>query len=130
MRKVMNSATAACGLILVATLGHAQPGTDTRAAPPGDSQSHAHDHGGYGQKLGSVQFPVSCRDATRTFVDEGLALLHHMTYEDSARAFAAASEAEPECAMDGITINDERKKQVDFSDPYMPFSLGSLSESF
>jgi tetratricopeptide (TPR) repeat protein len=99
MRKVMNSATAACGLILVATLGHAQPGTDTGAAPPGDSQPHAHDHGGYGQKLGSVQFPVSCRDATRTFVDEGLALLHHMTYEDSARAFAAASEAEPECAM-------------------------------
>ena len=61
-----------------------------------DPHSHAQS---YGPKLGSVEFPVSCRDATRAYINEGLALLHHMTYEDSARAFAAAANAEPDCAM-------------------------------
>src|SRR5262245_51152428 len=59
---------------------------------------HSHDQG-YGPKVGSVEFPVSCREETRTHINEGLALLHHMTYEDSARAFAAAASAEPDCAM-------------------------------
>ena len=35
----------------------------------------SHDHG-YGPRLGAVEFPVSCREATRAFIDEGLALLH------------------------------------------------------
>ena len=93
----MNAAARAiCGLTLTATVSLAQSASDAPAPPPGVSQSHDH---GYGHKLGSVQFPVSCSEATRAFIDEGLALLHHMTYEDSARAFAAASQAEPDCAM-------------------------------
>jgi tetratricopeptide (TPR) repeat protein len=84
------------GLILAATISVAQSVSDAPVQPPGTAQAHDH---GYGHKLGTVQFPVSCREATRSFIDEGLALLHHMTYEDSARAFAAASQAEPDCAM-------------------------------
>lgn len=61
-------------------------------------QSESHDHG-YGQKLGSVRFPTSCAKAAQERLDEGLALLHHMTYEDAGRAFAAAARAEPDCAM-------------------------------
>jgi len=93
---IMNSErTAFWGLTLAATISIAQPVSDTSAPPPG-AASHEH---GYGHKLGSVQFPVSCSESTRAFIDEGLALLHHMTYEDSARAFAAASQAQPDCAM-------------------------------
>ena len=59
------------------------------------AESHNH---GY-SRLGAVQFPVSCNDAARKHIDQGLALLHHMTYEDAQVSFAAASEAQPDCAM-------------------------------
>ena len=49
-----------------------------------DPHSHAQS---YGPKLGSVEFPVSCRDATRAYINEGLALLHHMTYTQARDAF-------------------------------------------
>ena len=32
---------------------------------------------------------------------------------------AAVQEGQFDVGMDGITINDERKQQVDFSDPYL-----------
>jgi tetratricopeptide (TPR) repeat protein len=59
--------------------------------------AESHDHG-YG-RLGAVQFPVSCNDAARKHIDQGLALLHHMTYEDAEVSFAAAAKAQPDCAM-------------------------------
>jgi tetratricopeptide (TPR) repeat protein len=93
---MMNSArTIFVALALVATASVAETPADAPAAS-GAAQSHDH---GYGHKLGTVQFPVSCREQTRALIDEGLALLHHMTYEDSARAFAAAATLEPDCAM-------------------------------
>ena len=59
------------------------------------AESHEH---GY-SKVGSVEFPVSCNDVARPHIDQGLALLHHMTYEDALESFAAASKAQPDCAM-------------------------------
>lgn len=59
--------------------------------------AESHDHG-Y-SRLGAVQFPVSCNDAARKHIDQGLALLHHMTYEDAQVSFAAASKVQPDCAM-------------------------------
>lgn len=60
--------------------------------------AHAQTHA-YGHRVGTVQFPVSCNEVARASIDEGLALLHHMTYEDAERAFAAAARAQPDCAM-------------------------------
>ncbi|MGH9379939.1 MAG: hypothetical protein ACRD2Z_04935 [Thermoanaerobaculia bacterium] len=51
------------------------------------------------ERLGTVRFPVSCGEAAARHAQRGLALLHHMTYEDARDAFAAAVEADPECAM-------------------------------
>lgn len=51
------------------------------------------------EPLGTVQFAVSCSEAASQHAERGLALLHHMTYEDARDAFAAATEADPECAM-------------------------------
>jgi tetratricopeptide (TPR) repeat protein len=90
MERNMNSARMAVWAVTLVT------GASIAQSAAGNPASHDH---GYGPKLGAVEFPVSCRDATRAFIDEGLALLHHMTYEDSARAFAAAAAAEPDCAM-------------------------------
>lgn len=53
----------------------------------------------YGEQLGTVHFPVSCNEAVRPHMERGLALLHHMTYEGARAAFAAATEADPDCAM-------------------------------
>jgi tetratricopeptide (TPR) repeat protein len=92
----MNAArTLFLGLTLIAINSLAQPDADNPTSA-GAVQSHEH---AYGQKLGTVQFPVSCSETTRASINEGLALLHHMTYEDSGRAFAAAAKAEPDCAM-------------------------------
>lgn len=54
---------------------------------------------GYGKRLGTVRFPVSCSKAAHQHTEQGLALLHHMTYEGARTAFAAATKADPDCAM-------------------------------
>src|SRR5687768_1064197 len=87
----MKACKAWCGSVLVAAATIAQAAGQKVA-----DVSHEH---GYGQKLGSVRFPTSCGKAAQERLDEGLALLHHMTYEDAGRAFAAAARAEPDCAM-------------------------------
>ncbi|MEB3322492.1 MAG: hypothetical protein VKI81_06685 [Synechococcaceae cyanobacterium] len=53
----------------------------------------------YGQKLGSVEFPVSCSAEAAASLRRGLALLHHMTYEGARQEFAAATARDPACAM-------------------------------
>jgi tetratricopeptide (TPR) repeat protein len=52
-----------------------------------------------GSPLGSVRLPSSCSEAADVHLGRGLALLHSMTYEDAEAAFAAAAEANPDCAM-------------------------------
>ena len=54
---------------------------------------------GYGDKLGSVNFPTSCNAAAQPLMERGLALLHHMTYKGAERAFDAAQKADPDCAL-------------------------------
>ena len=54
---------------------------------------------GYGKRLGTVRFPVSCSKAAHQYTERGLALLHHMTYEGARTAFAAATKVDPNCAM-------------------------------
>jgi len=53
----------------------------------------------YGDQLGTVKFPMSCSNTAKPQVERGLALLHHMTYEGSKAAFAAATRTDPDCAM-------------------------------
>jgi tetratricopeptide (TPR) repeat protein len=53
----------------------------------------------YGDKLGTVHSPVSCNEAAGRHIEQGLALLHHMTYEGARAAFARATEADPDCVL-------------------------------
>ncbi len=48
---------------------------------------------------GVVQFETTCDAGVATHINEGVALLHHMMYEQSAEAFQAAADADAECAM-------------------------------
>jgi tetratricopeptide (TPR) repeat protein len=73
----------------------------------GDEGKHDGDNSGtalplseyYGTQLGTVRFSVSCKEDARQKAEQGLALLHHMTYEGSRAAFAAAIQADQDCAM-------------------------------
>ncbi|MBT8462021.1 MAG: tetratricopeptide repeat protein [Gemmatimonadetes bacterium] len=52
-----------------------------------------------GASLGTVVVAGTCSGAAQMDLERGLALLHSMTYEEAARAFDAATEADPDCAM-------------------------------
>jgi tetratricopeptide (TPR) repeat protein len=53
----------------------------------------------YGEKLGTVYFPVSCSEPAQRLMERGVALLHHMTYGGARRVFEAASAADPDCGL-------------------------------
>ena len=89
--KTTHPILASClGLALVMGCGQGQAG-DTR-----EPQS---DPSGYGDELGSVRLPDSCAEEATPALERGLALLHHMTYEGARASFAAAVDADPDCAL-------------------------------
>lgn len=48
---------------------------------------------------GKVDFPISCDAEAQSSFQTGLALLHHMMYEQAEERFAAAALSDPDCAM-------------------------------
>ncbi|MHC2992966.1 hypothetical protein OB13_15785 [Pontibacter sp. HJ8] len=56
------------------------------------AQGHATHHG-------KVELQTSCSQAAQQNIYTGLALLHHMMYEQAEQEFAAAAQANPDCAM-------------------------------
>ncbi|HSM60742.1 MAG TPA: hypothetical protein VK849_08080, partial [Longimicrobiales bacterium] len=57
--------------------------------PPAEEQS----------ELGTVSFPTSCSAEARPGFERAVALLHHMSYPESRRAFEVVSTLDPDCAM-------------------------------
>lgn len=55
-------------------------------------QHHEHQHG-------KVNFETSCHPTANQRFATGLALLHHMMYEQAEAEFAAAAKADPQCPM-------------------------------
>ncbi|HLG21709.1 MAG TPA: hypothetical protein VI382_02755, partial [Candidatus Manganitrophaceae bacterium] len=55
--------------------------------------------GGPSEKIGEVHFLTSCGAEAQKRFDRAVALLHSFWYEESEKAFRAAAEAEPACAM-------------------------------
>jgi tetratricopeptide (TPR) repeat protein len=81
-------------LILFGSLsGTAMAHDDRSDIPPSETATF------YGEQLGTVTLPFSCREAVGDHLRRGLALLHHMTYEGARAAFVAAIQADPDCAM-------------------------------
>jgi hypothetical protein len=52
-----------------------------------------------GEKLGKVDFKVSCSAEAQPTFTRGVALLHSFGYEEAERTFRAAAAADPSCAM-------------------------------
>ena len=70
------------------------------AAPARDvaGQDHAHSHPA-GEKLGTVDFPVSCRPEVAAAFTRATALLHSFGYEEARRAFEDVARKDPRCGM-------------------------------
>jgi len=51
------------------------------------------------EKIGQVRFAVSCSSAVQRPFERAVALLHSFWYLESAKAFAAVAQADPDCAM-------------------------------
>ncbi|EJF08130.1 lipopolysaccharide assembly protein LapB [Pontibacter sp. BAB1700] len=54
---------------------------------------------GHATKHGTVDLQTSCSEEAQRHFDTGLALMHHMMYEQAEQEFAAATEAAPDCGM-------------------------------
>jgi hypothetical protein len=60
---------------------------------------HDHEHGTPPERLGKVEFPVSCSAAAQKQFVRGVALLHSFWYDPARKAFVEVSETDPSCAM-------------------------------
>lgn len=88
MKTVPMNRFAACTLALVLAAVPALAADD--GSPPAAAG---------GGRLGTVDFPTSCSQEVQADLERGLALLHHMMYEEAALAFDDAAATEPSCAM-------------------------------
>src|SRR3569833_2439417 len=51
------------------------------------------------EKLGTVDFPVSCAPSQQAAFNRGIALLHDFWYDRAEQQFQAIATADPSCAM-------------------------------
>lgn len=49
--------------------------------------------------IGKVDFPVGCKPDAARLVERGVALLHHMMYDEARFVFGMADDRDPSCAM-------------------------------
>jgi tetratricopeptide (TPR) repeat protein len=61
-------------------------------------QMHPHKHE-MGEKLGRVNFTVSCNKAAQQQFNRAVALLHSFWYDEAERGFIEATKADPKCGM-------------------------------
>ena len=80
--------SSSAGTMLIALLSCAAV-----SAAHGQREQHAH------ERLGRVDFPVSCSAAAQTEFDHAVALLHHMTYPAAREGFQRTATIDPHCAM-------------------------------
>lgn len=61
-----------------------------------EPEQHKHD---MGEKLGVVNFTVSCNSAAQQQFNRAVALLHSFWYEEAAKAFVEVTKTDPKCGM-------------------------------
>ena len=66
------------------------------------------------EKLGKVDFPVSCTFEAQAQFNRAVAMLHSFWFPQAPKAFAAVSEIDPDCAMAhwGIAISQRANPLV------------------
>ena len=54
---------------------------------------------GVPEKLGTIDFPVSCSGDAQKQITRGVALYHSHHWPEASKSFNAAAQADPSCAM-------------------------------
>src|SRR5712692_1144882 len=65
---------------------------------PSAQETHQHKHE-MGEKLGRVNFPVSCNGAAQQQFNRAIALLHSFWYEEAEKGFVEVTKTDPKCGM-------------------------------
>ena len=90
----------ACAILFMTGCGPVQPvPTDVGLAKPATDTAGEFLPDLFEADIGSVSFPVSCSEQAARVVERGVALLHHMMYENARLVFGMAENLDPECAM-------------------------------
>ena len=83
------------------------------------------------EKLGDVNFAVSCKPSTQAQFNRGIALLHSFGYTQAERQFKSIVAADPTCAME-MCIRDRTwtgrrgRREAAGKGPPLPTGRGSL----
>jgi hypothetical protein len=70
-----------------------------RSLPCLADEPHQHEHGSPPERLGTVDFPISCEAAARPAFQRGVALLHSFWYDAAEKSFREAARLDPSCGM-------------------------------
>ena len=83
------------------------------------------------EKLGRVQFPVSCTAAAQKQFDQALGALHSFWYEEALRMFTAVTETDPVCAMGywGIAMSIYYPLWVPPSQPTLQKGMNAIEKA-
>ena len=75
-----------------------------------ESSQHPHHHDAT-EKIGQVNFPISCSQGAQKQFNRAAALLHSFWYEEAERAFTEVTTIDPGCAMAywGIAMSNYRQ---------------------
>jgi hypothetical protein len=96
----MRTKTASFGVAAMLAMLVGTPGGAAEADPDAVMQHH----GGMqlppaAEKLGTVNFPISCTSEAQQRFSRAVAILHSMWYEEAVKAFTGIADADPGCAM-------------------------------
>jgi len=90
MKRILLIATPLTAAFLVVFFCHA-PSAGAQEAHP-----HQHEHS---EKLGRVNFPVSCTAQARKQFNRAVAWLHSFEYEEAEKVFTEVTVTDPRCGM-------------------------------
>src|SRR6266436_819391 len=90
MKRILPMATALTAAFLVVFFYH------TPTATTQEAHLHQHEHS---EKLGRVNFPVSCTPQARRQFNRAVAWLHSFEYEQAERVFTEVTDTDPRCGM-------------------------------
>jgi hypothetical protein len=90
VKRTLLSAAPLAAAVLAVALCH--------APSAGAQQAHQHQHDPP-EKIGRVDFPVSCNATARRQFNRAVAWLHSFEYEEAEKAFAEVTAADPRCGM-------------------------------
>jgi tetratricopeptide (TPR) repeat protein len=65
----------------------------------GSASAQEEHHHAYGEELGDVSFPISCKAEVQNDFNHAVALLHSFWYAKAEEAFAKIATADPDCSM-------------------------------